>query len=110
MIIRPYFEDNTTTLFKGDSLKLLKKIDENSVDLIFADPPYFLSNDGITCKNGKMVSVNKAEDKIDSLKEIETFNSVLAYGVSKNFETEWNNLGKWNTPQYFFSRQSNETP
>ena len=75
-MIKPYYEDNTTTLFKGDSLKLLKKIDENSVDLIFADPPYFLSNDGITCKNGKMVSVNKAEwDKIDSLKEIETFNS-----------------------------------
>ena len=32
---------------------------------IFADPPYFLSNDGITCKGGKMVSVNKEEwDKI----------------------------------------------
>ena len=76
-MIKPYYEDKTTTLFKGDSLKLLKKIDEKSVDLIFADPPYFLSNDGITCKNGKMVSVNKAEwDKIDSLKEIETFNSL----------------------------------
>ena len=60
-MIKPYYEDKTTTLFKGDSLKLLKNIDENSVDLIFADPPYFLSNDGITCKNGKMVSVNKAE-------------------------------------------------
>jgi len=31
------------------------------VDLIFADPPYFLSNDGITCHAGKMVSVNKGE-------------------------------------------------
>lgn len=30
-----------------------------SVDMIFADPPYFLSNDGITCQGGKMVSVNK---------------------------------------------------
>ncbi|RJX31598.1 MAG: site-specific DNA-methyltransferase [Oxalobacter sp.] len=28
-------------------------------DMIFADPPYFLSNDGITCQNGKMVKVNK---------------------------------------------------
>jgi site-specific DNA-methyltransferase (adenine-specific) len=30
-------------------------------DLIFADPPYFLSNDGITCHAGKMVSVNKGK-------------------------------------------------
>jgi len=27
--------------------------------MIFADPPYMLSNDGITCYAGKMVSVNK---------------------------------------------------
>ena len=31
------------------------------VDLIFADPPYFLSNNGITCHAGRMVSVNKGE-------------------------------------------------
>jgi site-specific DNA-methyltransferase (adenine-specific) len=31
------------------------------VDPIFADPPYFLSNDGITCHAGRMVSVNKGE-------------------------------------------------
>ncbi|MGF1483101.1 MAG: DNA-methyltransferase [Opitutales bacterium] len=30
-----------------------------SVDCVFADPPYFLSNDGVTCQNGRMVSVNK---------------------------------------------------
>jgi site-specific DNA-methyltransferase (adenine-specific) len=29
--------------------------------MIFADPPYFLSNDGITCHAGKMVSVNKGK-------------------------------------------------
>jgi site-specific DNA-methyltransferase (adenine-specific) len=43
----------------GDSLIELKKIKSSSVDLIFSDPPYFLSNGGISCKNGKMVSVNK---------------------------------------------------
>ena len=31
------------------------------VDFIFADPPYFLSNGGITCKNGKMVNVDKGD-------------------------------------------------
>lgn len=46
-----------------------------SVDLIFADPPYFLSNGGITCKGGKMVSVDKADwDKSDGLKDIHSFN------------------------------------
>lgn len=34
---------------------------ESSVDMIFADPPYFLSNDGITCHAGRMASVNKGK-------------------------------------------------
>jgi site-specific DNA-methyltransferase (adenine-specific) len=31
------------------------------IDMIFADPPYFLSNGGITCHAGKMVKVNKGQ-------------------------------------------------
>ncbi|MDI3546579.1 MAG: hypothetical protein PWR10_231 [Halanaerobiales bacterium] len=43
--------------------------------MIFADPPYFLSNDGITCQSGRMVSVNKGEwDKAEGVKEIHSFN------------------------------------
>lgn len=45
----------------GDSLIELKKIKSKSVDFIFSDPPYFLSNNGISCQGGKMVSVNKGE-------------------------------------------------
>ncbi|MFI5058699.1 MAG: hypothetical protein ACHQLQ_10975, partial [Candidatus Acidiferrales bacterium] len=41
--------------------EILEKIPENSVDLVFADPPYFLSNGGITCHAGRMVSVNKGD-------------------------------------------------
>lgn len=54
-----YFETETAQLILGDSLKILKEIKQESVDVIFADPPYFLSNNGITCQSGKMVSVNK---------------------------------------------------
>ena len=43
------------------------KMQPESVDMIFADPPYFLSNNGVTCQNGKMVSVNKGA--WDSLSE-----------------------------------------
>lgn len=52
-------------LVLGDTFKTLPKIQRESIDMIFADPPYFLSNDGVTCKGGKMVSVNKGNwDKI----------------------------------------------
>lgn len=43
----------------GDAIKTLSKIQSESVDFIFADPPYFLSNDGFTVKSGKSTSVNK---------------------------------------------------
>ena len=39
----------------------MKNIESNSIDCVITDPPYFLSNGGITCKNGKMVSVNKGD-------------------------------------------------
>ncbi len=48
-------------IYQGDCLEILAAIPENCVDMIFADPPYFLSNGGITCHAGKMVSVNKGE-------------------------------------------------
>ena len=54
-----YFSDEYVNLFKGDCLNILPKIDAESVDFIFADPPYNLSNGGMTCKGGKFVSVNK---------------------------------------------------
>lgn len=38
----------------------MRKFPDDSVDMIFADPPYRLSNGGITVKSGKMTSVNKA--------------------------------------------------
>ncbi|MFX1418854.1 MAG: DNA-methyltransferase [Promethearchaeota archaeon] len=60
-MIEPYFDEQDFTLFHGDILEVLKQFEDKKFDLIFADPPYFLSNDGITCKSGKMVSVNKGK-------------------------------------------------
>jgi tRNA1(Val) A37 N6-methylase TrmN6 len=59
----PVFHDpeDHLKIYQGDCLEILAAIPEESVDLIFADPPYFLSNNGITCRAGKMVSVNKSE-------------------------------------------------
>ncbi|MEE9272065.1 MAG: site-specific DNA-methyltransferase [Robiginitomaculum sp.] len=49
------------TLVQGDILSALDRITDLSIDMIFADPPYNLSNDGFTCKGGRMVSVNKGQ-------------------------------------------------
>ncbi len=46
-------------LYNGDCIEILKTIKPNSIDLIFADPPYFLSNGGKSIRSGKVVSVNK---------------------------------------------------
>ncbi len=60
---KPYFEDKNRRiiLYKENCFDILPKITENSIDMIFADPPYFLSNGGITCHAGRMVSVNKGK-------------------------------------------------
>jgi len=61
--IKPFYasKDDTCTLFKADCLDVLSSIPPNSIDMIFADPPYNLSNGGFTCHAGKMVPVNKGK-------------------------------------------------
>ena len=61
-------------LFKGDCFEILPKF-KGEFDLIFADPPYFLSNDGLSIQSGKIVSVNKGDwDKGCGIDEIDKFN------------------------------------
>lgn len=48
------------TLLQGDCFELLNQF-EFKFDMIFADPPYFLSNGGISVQSGKQVSVNKGD-------------------------------------------------
>jgi len=57
--ILPYFQDGNFVLYHADAINFLKLLPENSVDMIFADPPYNLSNGGFTVHAGRMVSVNK---------------------------------------------------
>lgn len=71
--MKPYYKKNGFQLFKGDSLDILSEIQDESVDMIFADPPYFLSSGTFTCQNGKMVSVKKG-------------NWDLSKGTKENFE------------------------
>ncbi len=53
--------DNLSRLYLGNAFEVMASIPDNSIDCVWTDPPYFLSNDGITCVAGKMVKVNKGE-------------------------------------------------
>lgn len=72
-MIKPYYEDENFILYQGDSIEIMPMIDANSIDMIFADPPYFLSSGSFTCQNGKMVSVKKGDWD-------------LSNGTQKNFD------------------------
>ena len=58
---KPFYEKPRFKLYQADCLELLNSLPENSVDMVFADPPYFLSSGSFTCQNGKMVSVKKGD-------------------------------------------------
>lgn len=62
---RYHDDENGIWLYQGNCLEILdainRKYPEGRFDMIFADPPYFLSNGGITCHAGKMVKVDKGE-------------------------------------------------
>ncbi len=61
------------TLLKGDCLDLLQDLKPNSIDLIFADPPYNLSGENfLTTKNGRVAKCDKGE--WDVIKDIHAFN------------------------------------
>ena len=74
---KPYFIKDNFVLYHGDSLEILEQIPENSIDMIFADPPYLLSNGGFTVHAGKMVSVNKGQWDVSN-------------GLKKDFEFHLN--------------------
>lgn len=59
--LNPYYTRKGVRLFHGDMLNVLEQLPEQCVDMVFADPPYGLSNDGMSVHAGKRVSVNKGD-------------------------------------------------
>lgn len=75
-MINPFYksEDRSFTIIHGDSFDVLRQF-EFKFDMIFADPPYFLSNGGISYQAGKVVCVDKGEwDKGGTPESILEFN------------------------------------
>ncbi len=75
---KPYFLKDNFVLYHGDSLRILAQLPEDSIDMIFADPPYNLSNGGFTVHAGRMVSVNKG-----------------IWDISKGFENDYKFHYRW---------------
>ena len=91
--ISPYYSTDTEMLFWGDTFSIIKNLAPASANMIFADPPYCLSNNGITCHAGQMVSVNKGDwDKGFSLSKKHAFNRLwirLCKGILTPNGTIW---------------------
>ncbi|CAM2769743.1 DNA-methyltransferase [Streptococcus mutans] len=90
---KPYYYKNKTILVHADTFQFLEKMKSESIDMIFADPPYFLSNGGFSNSGGQVVSVDKGDwDKAASLEEKHEFNRRwirLAKKVLKSNGTIW---------------------
>lgn len=93
-MIQSYYKSSNRdfTLLHGDTFQLLPSF-SFKFDMIFADPPYFLSNGGISCQAGKVVSVDKGEwDKGGTPEYMEAFNRewiALCRDKLKNNGTIW---------------------
>lgn len=75
-MIKSYYKspNRDFTLLQGECIRLMREFDFK-FDMIFADPPYFLSNGGISVQSGKVVCVDKGEwDKGGSPEHIDQFN------------------------------------
>jgi site-specific DNA-methyltransferase (adenine-specific) len=53
------YEAKDFQLIHGDAVEVMRSFRTETFDMIFADPPYFLSNGGMTVQNGKWASVHK---------------------------------------------------
>lgn len=73
---QPYYQSPSSdfSLIQGDCIEMMAKF-SFAFDMIFADPPYFLSNGGISYQSGKVVCVDKGDwDKGKSPEEMHEFN------------------------------------
>ena len=89
-MIKPYFKskDKKFYLLKGNTIDLLPKINHR-FDMVFADPPYFLSNDGLSIQNGQIVSVNKGKwDKFKDYNSVNDFNRKWLKEVRKKMKED----------------------
>lgn len=79
---------NDFTIIQGDCVETLSKF-SFGFDMVFADPPYFLSGGGISYQSGKIVCVDKGEwDKPKTPEEMDAFNLKWLSSVRDHMKPE----------------------
>lgn len=88
-----YYYDDEFCLYQGNSLSLINQLADESIDMVFADPPYFLSSGRRMNIAGRNIHFEKGEwDRCKSPEEIDEFNSLWINAVRakmKNDATIW---------------------
>lgn len=87
-MLETYFKNISRTfgLCNGDCVEVMSHIAKRNFqfDMVFADPPYFLSNGGISVQSGKQVCVNKGDwDKSQGIEHDLSFTKAWLEAVRK---------------------------
>ena len=83
----PYFESKDFCIYNGDSLALIDALEDNSIDVVFADPPYFLSSGRKMDIAGRHVHFEKGIwDRTRSKEEIDQFNNKWIQAVQSKIK------------------------
>lgn len=86
---QPYHISNDFSLYNDDSLSLIEQLEDNSIDMVFADPPYFLSSGRRMDIAGRNVHFEKGSwDRCRSTVEIDDFNEKWIKAVRQKMKTD----------------------
>lgn len=87
--MHPYYHSEYFTLYQGDSLSLINGLEDNSIDVVFADPPYFLSSGRKMDIAGRKVYFEKGSwDRMRSTQEIDAFNEKWIKAVRQKMKED----------------------
>ena len=89
-------------IFKGDSIEVLKKIPSESVDFIFADPPYYMQTEGelLRIDGTKFNGVEDEWDKFENFQDYDNFSKKTKCHLTLKIESD--NIMKSLTGDWFF--------
>ena len=92
-MFEPYYQEDCFFLYHGSCLDILESLPENSVNMIFADPPYNLSNGGFSVHSGRRVDVHKGDwDKSSGADEDFAFHLSWIKACHRVLKPEGNHL------------------
>jgi len=93
--------DRGSCLYHADRAEVMAQLPEGSIDCIWTDPPYLLSNDGTTCVAGRRVSVNRPIRGFVIFSGAGFSPNIRAYLLSTGCAVDFKDARKW-LELYFF--------